>query len=324
MLSSAKIGRWSWRYYQTTVAGGACEYYSEHGDAPGRWHGGGLTHLGLAPGRVVEERELEALFGRALSPSTGGQLGAAWGERSVTGYDRTFSAPKSVSALWALGDEHWVTEIEAAHAAAVRAGLDYLEQVAGYSRRGRNGVHQVPTGGYAAALFDHGTSRTGDPQIHTHALVLNKGPLRRRGVAHPGRPRGLPPQEGRRRALPGRAARRTHRQTARRLRADLRARAGRHHRGPGRAAARVVDSNQRGTRRGSPNDRAGRGDPRARRDRWGAGADHQDRRSRHPGAQGASRRRSGPPRHVGRASRRARHHAGEPARRRGTSVGGKP
>ena len=35
MLSSAKIGRSSWRYYSRTVAGGACEYYAGHGDAPG-------------------------------------------------------------------------------------------------------------------------------------------------------------------------------------------------------------------------------------------------------------------------------------------------
>ena len=43
VLSSAKIGRSSWRYYQRTVAGGACEYYSEHGDRPGRWRGRAVT-----------------------------------------------------------------------------------------------------------------------------------------------------------------------------------------------------------------------------------------------------------------------------------------
>ena len=32
------------------------------------------------------------------------------------------------------------------------------------------------TGGFAAALFDHRTSRAGDPQLHTHALVPNKLP----------------------------------------------------------------------------------------------------------------------------------------------------
>jgi hypothetical protein len=57
VLSSAKIGRSSWRYYQRTVAGGACEYYTERGDRPGRWYGTGLSALGLAPGAVVQDRE---------------------------------------------------------------------------------------------------------------------------------------------------------------------------------------------------------------------------------------------------------------------------
>ena len=174
MLSSAKIGRSSWRYYQRSVAGGACEYYAEHGDTPGRWHGSGLTQLGLTPGAEVQERELEAPFGRALSPTTGVALGSAWRADAVTGYDLTFSAPKSVSTMWALGDARVATEIDAAHAAAVNAALGYLETHASRSRRGRDGVEQIGSAGFAAALFDHRTSRTGDPQLHTHALVVNK------------------------------------------------------------------------------------------------------------------------------------------------------
>ncbi|MFN8156356.1 MAG: MobF family relaxase [Candidatus Nanopelagicales bacterium] len=174
MLSSAKIGRSSWRYYQRTVAGGACEYYAQHGDTPGRWHGSGLTQLGLTAGAEVQERELEALFGRALSPTTGAALGSPWRSDAVTGYDLTFSAPKSVSTLWALGDARTMTEIDAAHAAAVNAALGYLETHASLSRRGRDGVEQIESAGFAAACFDHRTSRTGDPQLHTHALVANK------------------------------------------------------------------------------------------------------------------------------------------------------
>ena len=174
MLSSAKIGRSSWRYYQRSVAGGACEYYAEHGDTPGRWHGSGLTQLGLTAGAEVQERELEALFGRALSPTTGVALGSPWRADAVTGYDLTFSAPKSVSALWALGDPRTGEVAAAAHDAAVKAALGYLERHASLSRRGRDGVEQVPSAGFAAALFDHRTSRTGDPQLHTHALVVNK------------------------------------------------------------------------------------------------------------------------------------------------------
>ena len=55
MLSSAKIGRSSWRYYQRTVAGGACEYYAEHGDTAGRWYGSGLVLLGLTAGASTPE-----------------------------------------------------------------------------------------------------------------------------------------------------------------------------------------------------------------------------------------------------------------------------
>jgi conjugative relaxase-like TrwC/TraI family protein len=62
----------------------------------------------------------------------------------------------------------------AAHQAAVQAGLAYLDAHASRSRKGTDGVEQVTTGGLAAALFDHRTSRAGDPQLHTHALVLNK------------------------------------------------------------------------------------------------------------------------------------------------------
>jgi conjugative relaxase-like TrwC/TraI family protein len=174
VLSSAKIGRSSWRYYQRTVAGGACEYYTEHGDRPGRWHGQGLGALGLTPGGVVAERELEAMFGRALSPTTGRALGQAWRVDAVTGYDLTFSAPKSVSALWALGDPTTVEAVATAHTAAVHAALGYLDAHASVSRRGKDGVDQIGSAGLAAALFDHRTSRTGDPQLHTHALVINK------------------------------------------------------------------------------------------------------------------------------------------------------
>jgi conjugative relaxase-like TrwC/TraI family protein len=174
VLSSAKIGRSSWRYYQRTVAGGACEYYTEHGDRPGRWYGSGLSALGLTPGAGVEERELEALFGRALSPTTGKQLGAAWRDDAVTGFDLTFSATKSVSAWWALADADTAAAIDGAHRAAVDAALGYLEEHASMSRRGCDGVEQISSAGFAGALFDHTTSRTGDPQLHTHALVVNK------------------------------------------------------------------------------------------------------------------------------------------------------
>ncbi len=137
MLSSAKIGTSSWRYYTDGVACRATEYYAGVGEAPGRWHGRGLEQLGLAADGLVSERELEALFARGLHPRAGSRLGRAWRSDGVTGFDLTFSAPKSVSALWALGDRATAAEAMAAHRAAVRAGLAYLDTHAGLSRRGR-------------------------------------------------------------------------------------------------------------------------------------------------------------------------------------------
>ncbi len=50
VLSSAKIGTGSWRYYTAGVACRASEYYLGVGEAPGRWHGRGLEQLGLTRG----------------------------------------------------------------------------------------------------------------------------------------------------------------------------------------------------------------------------------------------------------------------------------
>jgi conjugative relaxase-like TrwC/TraI family protein len=174
VLSSAKIGTSSWRYYTDGVACRATDYYAGVGEAPGRWHGRGLEQLGLAAGAVVSERELEALFGRGLHPTTGDRLGRAWRADGVTGFDLTFSAPKSVSALWALGDRATAAEAMAAHRTAVRAGLAYLDTHAALSRRGTDGTEQIGSAGLVAAVFDHRSSRAGDPQLHSHALVLNK------------------------------------------------------------------------------------------------------------------------------------------------------
>jgi hypothetical protein len=55
MLSTAKIGTGSWRYYSNQVQRGACEYYLGVGEAPGRWQGRGLDALGLDPRAAVAE-----------------------------------------------------------------------------------------------------------------------------------------------------------------------------------------------------------------------------------------------------------------------------
>ncbi len=96
------------------------------------------------------------------------------GERnSVAGYDLTFSAPKSVSVLWASAPDRPAQDrVRAAHHEGVNAAMSLLEADGSFTRRGRNGVRQEKVSGVMAAAFDHRSRRTGDPQMHTHVAVL--------------------------------------------------------------------------------------------------------------------------------------------------------
>ncbi|MGK8507259.1 MobF family relaxase [Nocardia asiatica] len=46
------------------------DYYSAHGEAPGVWHGTGLTALGITPGDEVTEEQMKSLFGLGRHPNT--------------------------------------------------------------------------------------------------------------------------------------------------------------------------------------------------------------------------------------------------------------
>src|SRR5262245_32446750 len=62
----------------------------------------------------------------------------------------------------------------AAHEAAVSVSLGYLEANAAEARIAtKEGTRHVWTGNLLIARFLHDTSRALDPQLHTHAVVLN-------------------------------------------------------------------------------------------------------------------------------------------------------
>jgi conjugative relaxase-like TrwC/TraI family protein len=88
----------------------------------------------------------------------------------------TFSAPKSVSVLWALSEPRDREAIESAHCLGVATALRHLEQAAAWARRGKGGAIRERTAGLLMAAFDHHTSRALDPQLHTHAFVFNLAP----------------------------------------------------------------------------------------------------------------------------------------------------
>ena len=146
------------------------DYYLEGGEPPGHWAGVGALALGLK-GEVDKEifTKLFEGFDAKGYPlvQNAGDL-----ENRKAGWDLTFSAPKSVSVLWSLLPKEQGAEIRAAHEAAVKAACAYMEDHAAWTRRGKLGT-TFAKAKLVIGLFEHGTSRAGDPQLHTHALFLN-------------------------------------------------------------------------------------------------------------------------------------------------------
>ena len=160
-------------YYLGQVASGVEDYYLGGGQAPGRWRGAGATRMGLA-GEVDAGVFRQVLSG--VDPADGVRLVRAGTPKRprLPGLDLTFSAPKSVSVLYGLGDPGVSGEVVEAHEAATAAALGYLEQHACFTRRRIDGVvEQVAGEGLVVAGFRHRTSRVGDPSLHTHCLAAN-------------------------------------------------------------------------------------------------------------------------------------------------------
>ena len=170
MLSISKplIGDGAGLYY---VELGREDYYLEGGEPPGKWVGTGAEVLGLE-GQVRQEQFM-VLF-RGGDPFTLEKLTKNAGEEGRrAGWDLTFSAPKSVSALWAVADEDTRHKIQELHQRNIEVALSYIEEGA-VTRRGKGG-EQREKARAIFATFEHGTSRAQEPQLHTHAVLLNVG-----------------------------------------------------------------------------------------------------------------------------------------------------
>jgi len=125
---------------------------------------------------------MERLFARGEDPVTRVQLGqsphvysgAEDRRRPVAGFDCTFTAPKSVSVLWALADHPIREVIYAAHRRAINDVIGLVQRDVAKTRVGTNGVAQVEVAGVVAAAFDHWDSRENDPNLHTHVVIANR------------------------------------------------------------------------------------------------------------------------------------------------------
>ena len=138
---------------------------------------------------MVGEEALQRMLGGLRDPVTGRYLGRPPVLRSpyvdangvehaapkpVAGFDLTFSVPKSVSVAWALADPATREAVYGAHRAAVERVLRFAEEQVFCSRVGKAGAAQIDLVGVVGAVFDHWDSRAGDPQLHSHVVVLNR------------------------------------------------------------------------------------------------------------------------------------------------------
>jgi conjugative relaxase-like TrwC/TraI family protein len=181
------MGGNAWAYLVDAVAGevgqgaDAARYYAAEGTPPGRFLGRGLDGLGPSPGSVkegdlVSPVMLHRMLAQLADPLTGQPLGRLCvGKRSpVAGFDMTFSPPKSVSLMWAMGDQATRTAIEEVLAKAASEVISWAEDHVFRTRTGAQGARQEPVRGVVASSWLHYESRSGDPQLHHHCVVLNR------------------------------------------------------------------------------------------------------------------------------------------------------
>lgn len=163
LLTAQDVGRAA-SYYEDS----ADDYFAKEGGAS-QWQGKGAEMLGLS-GEVDPARLRELFAGQVEAGKPIARASTRDDQHTRIGIDLTFSAPKSVSIQALVGGDGTLLR---AHEAAVERTLALAEEYA-QARAKKQGKSRVEsTGNLVVAQFRHETSRDRDPQLHTHAVVLN-------------------------------------------------------------------------------------------------------------------------------------------------------
>jgi conjugative relaxase-like TrwC/TraI family protein len=99
-LSIGKLALGQQAYYAKQVAQGRDDYYTGRGEAAGEWVGAGAGELGLEG--PISAGEFTALLEGRDPRAPESRLRASSSQPEVAALDLTFSAPKSVSVLFAV------------------------------------------------------------------------------------------------------------------------------------------------------------------------------------------------------------------------------
>jgi conjugative relaxase-like TrwC/TraI family protein len=143
------------------------DYYTEHMRAGTAWWGAGAEFLGLEG--PVNGADFKRLLSGEIVEGIQMHRGGEKSRRAAT--DLTFSAPKSVSLQAFIGGDK---RLLAAHDIAVARALDHVqERLAAYRITDGGQTRVEQSGNLIVARFRHDLSRDLDPQLHTHAVVLN-------------------------------------------------------------------------------------------------------------------------------------------------------
>lgn len=134
-----------------------------------RWQGKGAEALGLE-GKAVDKALFTAMLNGKLPDGSDLSRLQDGVNKHRPGYDLTFSAPKSVSVMAMLGGDKRLID---AHNRAVSEAIRQVETLASTRVMTDGKSETVLTGNLIVATFNHDTNRNQEPQIHTHAVVIN-------------------------------------------------------------------------------------------------------------------------------------------------------
>ncbi|CAH0273998.1 MobF family relaxase [Pseudomonas carnis] len=145
----------------------ADDYYAK--ETPGEWQGEGAERLGLV-GPVDQAQLAKLLDGKLPNGEKIHTTFNAETNKRRMGLDMTFSAPKSVSMQALVAGDKNVT---LAHDRAVAKAMHHVEKLAQARRKEQGKFLRERTGNMVIGKFRHEMSRGKDPQLHTHAVIMN-------------------------------------------------------------------------------------------------------------------------------------------------------